>query len=164
MQTIKDSFYLALRGRLTALDPSLTVSLNGVTRPAILVTENETSSAALPMPDAFYITWLAAGLAKGNEQECPPLIEIACRIDYWTEGTSANSYQDRGRALSSLDENLLAICSPAKTPLTDQLQSPPAVLGANVFWTLPAFEAPKADGRRLSRTALLSVFAPNSAS
>ena len=57
MQSAKDSFYVALRDRLAALNPQRTVFLNGVTRPAVIVVENEYITAAGPLPEAFYLGW-----------------------------------------------------------------------------------------------------------
>ena len=42
MQNAKDSFYMALRGRLTTINPERTVLLRGTVRPGILVEEAET--------------------------------------------------------------------------------------------------------------------------
>ena len=44
MQPTKDSFYISLRDRLVAVDPNRTVTLDGATRPAIAVIENEPPS------------------------------------------------------------------------------------------------------------------------
>ena len=46
MQNIKDSFFIAIRDRLAALNPQRTVTIQGGSRPAILVIENEISAAA----------------------------------------------------------------------------------------------------------------------
>ena len=48
MQSAKDSFYIALRGRLAALNPQRAVFLDGATRPAIVVCENEPLTSAAP--------------------------------------------------------------------------------------------------------------------
>lgn len=163
MQNTKDSFYLALRDRLAMLAPERTITLNGgtlngVTRPAIVVTENETANASAPLPDAFYITWLGIQSAKGYANAQHPLLELHCRIDYWTEGTFELSYQDRGRSLASLDSTLLQICAPATTPLVDHSQSPPITLTTNIFWSRPVLAPPVADGHRLHRVADLNIF------
>ncbi len=44
MQFAKDSFYIALRDRLAVLNPARTVYLDGVTRPAVIVAENQPST------------------------------------------------------------------------------------------------------------------------
>jgi len=158
MQNTKDSFYLALRDRLSALDPSRSVTLNGVTRPAILVAENESATAAVPLPNAFYIHWLGMQAAKGYDNATKPLLEFTCRIDYWTEGTFDNAFQDRGRSLAALDSELLQICAPSRTLLMDHTQTPAVTLNSIIFWSRPVFASPIADGRRLLRSAQLTVF------
>jgi len=60
MQFAKDSFYMALRERLASSNPQRTVTLNGATRPAVVVAENELVIPVEPLPDAFYIEWGAA--------------------------------------------------------------------------------------------------------
>jgi hypothetical protein len=46
MQNAKDSFYIALRTRLAALNPERTILLRGTKRPGILVEEAEASFRA----------------------------------------------------------------------------------------------------------------------
>ena len=60
MQFAKDSFYMALRDRLASLNPQRTVTVNGVSRPAVIVAENEVVVPVEPLPDTFYIEWGAA--------------------------------------------------------------------------------------------------------
>ena len=64
MQFTKDSFYMALLQRLVSLNPLQTVTLNGTTRPALIVAENELVISAQPLSDAFYIEWGAAQTVK----------------------------------------------------------------------------------------------------
>ena len=45
MQNAKDTFYVTLRDRLAAVNPARTMVLRGVTRPGVLVEENELASA-----------------------------------------------------------------------------------------------------------------------
>lgn len=135
MQFAKDSFYLALRERLAALNPQRVVSLNGVTRPAVLVAENEAVVPVEPLPDAFYVEWGAVKIA--NRQSSPkPLMGIDCVISHHTLGT-VDSEVDRGRTLAELDTELLSICHPPHTTKQDFTQSPSADLGSSIFWTTP---------------------------
>jgi len=55
MQNIKDSFFIAIRDRLATLNPQRTVLVQGVSRPAILVIENEISAAAPREANVFYL-------------------------------------------------------------------------------------------------------------
>jgi len=137
MQSAKDSFYVALRDRLATLNPQRTVFLDGVTRPAVIVVENEYITAAGPLPEAFYLGWGTAQPVGPMRNGQPPLVGLECTISYWTGGSAANQGVDRGRVLAQLDSELLAICSPPSVTQCDYTQTPPANLGSNVLWTLP---------------------------
>src|SRR5436190_6330031 len=102
MQTIKDSFYIALRDRLGTLDPARTVTVLGVTRPAVLVIENELADAAPLLPKTFYLIWTSCDSASGTERLDLPLLRLACEITYWTQGSDDLGSQDRGRTLAQL--------------------------------------------------------------
>jgi hypothetical protein len=158
MQTAKDSFFSALSSRLALLDATRTVTIEDVDRPAVVVLENELATTAPTEPNVFYITWGEINRAKASAALPRTLWELDCTISYWTEGSVDLSYQDRGRSLAKLDEQLLAICSPQNTPLQDFSISPPADLAASVFWTLPEFDKLVEDGRKLFRVAALNVF------
>jgi hypothetical protein len=159
MQSIKDSFYIALRDRLAALNPARVVTIQNLTRPAIVVLENEIAAAAGLEPDVFYLRWGAAHAVDGAEFGKRPLLRLDCAIEYFVEGSDTVSFQDRGRALAKSDAELLAICAPARTALKDFTQTPPADLAAWIFWTRPQLAAIEAEGRVLQRTAALAVFA-----
>ena len=60
MQNAKDSFYMALRTRLTAINPERTILLRGAVRPGILVEEAEAPFSQLPN-DVFVLRWLGLG-------------------------------------------------------------------------------------------------------
>src|SRR3954452_19633103 len=100
MQFAKDSFYMALRERLAALNPSRTVTLNGATRPAVIVAENEMVTPVEPLPDAFYLEW---GPAKtvARHAGALALMQMECVISHHTFGTCATAV-DRGRTLTAL--------------------------------------------------------------
>ncbi len=55
MQAAKDSFYMALRERLKALNPARTMVIDGVTVPAIMVRENMEPRFGEAQPGAFYV-------------------------------------------------------------------------------------------------------------
>ncbi len=137
MQFAKDSFYMALRERLSALNPQRVVSLNGVSRPAVIVAENEAVVPVEPLPDAFYIEWGAVKIAAQISPK--PLMGMDCVISHHTLGT-VDSEVDRGRTLAELDTELLSICHPPHTAKQDFTQSPSADLGTNIFWTMPILE------------------------
>ena len=169
MQYTKDSFYMALLLRMESLYPQQTVTLNGTTRPAIIVAENEMVIPVVPLPDAFYLEWGTAELVKRGEGD-RALMAMECVISHHTFG-STQSGVDRGRSLTALDMELIAICQPQWTSKRDYTQTPSVDLGTNIFWTLPVFgkitgsEAPPNEalprgnsGVRLERTASLKVF------
>lgn len=158
MQNTKDSFYITLRDRLAALDPTRTVTVLGNTRPGILVVENEVADAAPLLPDAFYLRFGAVVPAAGTERLELPLLKLACEVSYWTQGTDDLSSQDRGRSLAKLDEQLLAIALPPRAALFDHSQTPAVALGTNLFWTRPEFAAPRELGRTLTRTVSIEIF------
>jgi hypothetical protein len=78
---------------------------------------------------------------------------------------------DRGRALASLDMELLSICQPPWTSKRDYTQTPSVDLGTKLSWSQPILgkvagsEAPSneglprgTEGVRLERSASLTVF------
>jgi hypothetical protein len=154
MQSAKDSFYIALRDRLATLNPQRTVVVEGVTRPAILVRENEPAAEAGDQPNAFYLDW---GPALALDDSETPVMQIACEVKYWTAGSSDGA-GDRGRQLTALDEELLKICDPPRAALMDYSTSPATDLGRNVFWAPPGMKVKVDEQGRAQRTAEVNVF------
>jgi len=136
MQFAKDSFYVALSQRLSQLNPARTVSINGVTRAAIMVAENELITAALPIQDAFFVIWGAAQICDEFGGAPEPLVGIECTIWYGTSGATEDA-SDRGRCMTELDSELLRICSPPFTDKRDYTKAESTPLNSNVFWTTP---------------------------
>ena len=157
MQFAKDSFYVALRDRLAALDPARTVVVAGRMRPAVLVDENEPANSAPPLPNAFHLAWGIPEIVKGAESARRPLMKIDCTIAYRIAGTQSGAV-DRGRALAALDAELLRLADPPRTPKRDQTHIPPVELGSTVFWGLPEFGAMGSAHDELRRQARLAVF------
>jgi hypothetical protein len=157
MQYAKDSFYIALRDRLAALNPGRTVVVGGLIRPAVLVDENEPANSAPPLPNAFHLTWGNPEFVKGAESARRPLMKIDCRIFYRAGGAQPAAV-DRGRALAALDSELLRLVSPPRTPKCDCTHTPPVSLGSTVFWGLPEFGALESAPDELKRTTRLTVF------
>lgn len=168
MQYTKDTFYIALRNRLATLNPSRMITLNGVTRPAVVVAENEAVIPVKPLPDAFYIEWGGAQVVAPTGDRA--IFSMECLISYHTFG-SAESGVDRGRSLTALDTELISICTPATAPKLDYTETPAANLGTDIVWSAPQLgkvlgsEAPKTEalprgtaGVRLERTASVKVF------
>jgi hypothetical protein len=169
MQYTKDSFYMTLLERLVALNPNQTVTLNGTTRPAIIVAENELVIPVEPLPDAFYLEWGAAQpVERQTGSRC--LMAMECVISYHTLGT-VESGVDRGRTLAGWDMELLSMCQPATAEKRDYSQVPSVDLGTDIFWSEPEFgkvagsQAPTTEGLprgsqgvRLERSVNLKVF------
>ena len=169
MQFTKDTFYITLRDRLAALNPTRMITLNGVTRPAVVAAENEAVIPVKPLPDAFYLEWGAAQAVAMQTGDCA-VFSLECLISYHTFGT-AESGVDRGRTLAALDTELIEICHPPTAPKLDYTQAIAAPLGTSIVWTNPQLgkvvgsEAPRNEalprgtaGVRLERTAHLKVF------
>jgi len=164
MQAAKDSFYMALRERLAALNPARTMVVDGVTRPAIMVRENTEPQFAVAQPGVFYLDWGEVQVAESTR----PILGMDCEIWYASENPNGTGV-DRGRMLAEMDEELLRICDPPHTEMRDYRQSPSVDLGSGVLWTKPALKgAPgepqigkqqrSASAARLERWALLKVY------
>ncbi len=154
MQNAKDSFYVALRMRLTTINPQRTILLRGTVRPGILVEEAEAPSSQLPN-DVFVLRWL--GLAVDTDL-CSTMVAAECQILFQTCGTQAFGGLDRGRLLSEMDSELTTMLSPYWTPKLNYSTTPPTTMLTHVFWDEPVI-APIATQRDcLSRLAKVMVY------
>src|SRR5271155_3492853 len=111
MQNAKDSFYVALRTRLVTVNPNRTILVRGTVRPGILVEEAEAPFSQLPS-DVFVLRWL--GLAVDLDLASAMAGE-QCEVVYQTCGMQSFGGLDRGRALSAMDEELMAMIQPFHT-------------------------------------------------
>jgi len=157
MQFAKDSFYVALRDRLAALNPARVVYLDGANRPAVIVAENQAPGSTVPFDNAFYLRWGAVRVVASTQHARRPLMAIDCVISYRTSGTEENSFSDRGRTLAALDLELLRICSPGATAKQDFSQAPVLDLGTKVLWRRPQLGDPEVVGSELRRSATVIV-------
>jgi hypothetical protein len=164
MQNAKDTFYTTLQSRLAALNPSRTIVLRGVVRPATLVDENELPTAAI-LTNAFRLHWTKLQITAAAPL---PWIAMECAIHYTTDGSDANAgsaggggAMARGRALAAMDAELAAALStgPHAVPKQNYAATPPAAMATNIFWADPVFSSATIDGERLARTATVQVFA-----
>ena len=176
MQFAKDTFYITLRDRLAALNPARTVLLDGQTRPAVVVLENEPVTIAdpplpvpafagapgprprAPLPGAFFLHWGAPRAVNGAAAGPRPLLALECTVAFRTSGSTDAAGVDRGRAFAQLQSELLQICSPPQAPKRDYTGASPAELGSNVAWTRLAFQPPQAAAGELSGAAVVTVF------
>lgn len=154
MQNAKDSFYMALRNRLAALDPGRTIQLRGAMRPGILLEEAEAPFPQLP-DDVFVLRWTGQGI----DLDLPmTMVGAQCEILYQTCGTQAFGGLDRGRTLSQMDEEILSILQPFWTPKLSYSSNPPAAMQTNVFWSEPLFGPSVTQRDRLSRSISVTVY------
>jgi hypothetical protein len=157
MQNAKDTFYVMLRDRLAAINPARTMVLRGVTRPGVLVVENELASAYQPV-DAFCLQWKDM---RWDRRGALPLATMQCEIRYGSDGSSGNGGMDRGRLLAGMDAELAAALNAAPqntVKMSYEAGAPAVAMGTNVFWADALFGATTADGERLERTATVEVF------
>jgi hypothetical protein len=136
--------------------------LRGVTRPGVLVEENELASAYQPV-NAFCLRW--TGLSV-DSQGALPLVTMICEIQYATDGDSGNGGMDRGRLLSAMDGELAAAVSaaPQNVPKMNYVAAAggsglaPVTMATNVFWGDASFGPAVVNGERLERVATVEVF------
>jgi hypothetical protein len=154
MQNAKDSFYMALRTRLAAINPERTILLRGAVRPGILVEEAEAPFGQLPN-DVFVLRWL--GLGVDSDLGSAMAAEQA-EILYGTCGSQSFGGLDRGRMLSAMDEELIAMMQPFHTPKLNFTATPPAPLLTQVFWDEASFAPVTVQRDRLSRSATVTIY------
>lgn len=154
MQNAKDSFYLALRTRLASINSERTVLLRGTLRPGILVEEAE-APFSQPLSDVFVLRWLGLGV---DMELASTLAAEECEIMYQTCGTQAFGGLDRGRSLSAMDEELIAMLQPLYAPKLNYAVQPAATMLTQVFWDEPAFAPIVTLRDRLSRSAKVMVY------
>jgi len=154
MQNAKDSFYMALRTRLVTVNPERTTLLRGAVRPGILVEEAEAPFAQLPS-DVFVLRWLGLGADMDLDST---MAAQECEIVYQTCGMQAFGGLDRGRALSQMDEEILAMLAPFYTLKFNYTQNPPVAMLTRVFWDEPGFTPVVVQRDRLSRSAKVTVY------
>jgi hypothetical protein len=154
MQNAKDSFYVALRTRLATINPARTILLRGAVRPGVLVEEAEAPYNQLPN-DAFVVRWLGLG---ADMNLVATMAAEECEILYQTCGTQSFGGLDRGRALSGMDEEVLAMIEPFCTPKLNYTATPPATMLTQVFWDEPGFTPVVVQRDRLSRSAKVTVY------
>jgi len=154
MQNAKDSFYMALRNRLVTVNPNRTIMLRGAVRPGILVEEAEAPFSQLPA-DVFVLRWLGIG---ADVDLASALVAEECEILYQSCGCQTFGGLDRGRALSDMDEELVAILQPFHTPKLSYVATPPATLLTQVFWDEPVFTPCVGQRDRVGRSAKVVVY------
>jgi hypothetical protein len=154
MQNAKDSFYMALRTRLVAINPDRTLLLRGVLRPGIVVEEAEAPFSQLPT-DVFVVRWL--GLSVDMDLPATMVAE-ECEVLYSTLGTGSFGGLDRGRALAAMDEELVGMVAPFWTPKVNYAGQVSVTMQTRVFWDEPVMGPLTVVRDRLSRSAKVVVY------
>jgi hypothetical protein len=159
MIAAKDTFYLMLRDRIAALNPARTMGLRGVTRPGVLVEENELATDDV-VPNVFRLRWTALQI---NAQGPLPLATMTCEIRYTTDGNAGNGGMDRGRLLAQMDAELSSALRATphhivKTNYATSFGVAPIAMATNVFWSDVIFSPTVVVAERLERVATVEVF------
>ena len=160
VQDVKDTFYLTLRDRIAANNPGRTIALRGVTRPAVLVAENELPALAPATPEAFTLTWTALNV------DVLGMVKLACEILYASAGSTDAAGMDRGRALAAMDAELRAALGtdPQNAPLVSLAEingggaTTETTAGTSIFWSDAVFSPTQQRSERMERTATVEVF------
>jgi hypothetical protein len=154
MQNAKDSFYVALRTRLATINPERTILLRGTLRPGIVVEEAE-APFTQPPNDVFILRWQGLGV---DLESASTMAAAECEVLYQTCGTQSFGGLDRGRSLSEMDEELVAMLQPFYTPKLNYTTAQPAAMLTQVFWDEPGFGPIVTLRDRLSRSAKVMVY------
>ena len=154
MQNAKDSFYMALRTRMSEVNPARTILIRGSIRPGILVEEAEAPFTQVPA-DVFVLRWVGAGVEANLPSQ---MVAADCEISYQTLGTQAFGGLDRGRMLTEMDKELLTIAAPFQSPKCDYSVAPATAMLTNVFWDEPVFGPVVTQRDQLRRTVRVRVY------
>jgi hypothetical protein len=159
MQDTKDTFFVALRDRVAALNPARTVVVRGVVRPGVLVEENELPTDWIPT-GVFSLRWTDVVVDRSG---AVPLAALTCSIRYCADGDAASGGMDRGRLLAQMDAELgRALGQQQNAPKMNYsaLTTGGAAVekDTNVFWGDVAFGTATSVGERLERVASVTVF------
>lgn len=161
MENARDTFYIALRGRLATINPARTIVVRGLIRPGVLVEENELATVS-QLVDTFALRWTSLKVDAAGPL---PLVSMECEIHYATDGSVGLGGMDRGRLLAAMDGELTAALT--QSPQSAQKMNYSGVAGTgaaaitmatNIFWGQPQFSAATSIGERIERTATVQVF------
>lgn len=159
MQNAKDTFYEMFKNRLIAVNPERTIVLRGVTRPGVLVEENELVTP-VALPDCFRLRWAVTAVDANGAL---PMVSMQCEIEYETAGTAMNGGMDRGRMLAAMDGELQAAVNPLPRCTQKMNYAGLANGGAavamctNVWWGEAVFGKTVVKENRIARTATVAV-------
>jgi len=145
---------MAIRARIASINPERTILLRGSERPGILVEESESPVGQL-QNDVFVLRWKGFGV----DMNLPSVMAAEqCEIIYQTCGTQSFGGLDRGRALSEMDEEIIAALQPFYAPKLNYMAMPASSLLTNVFWDEPVFLPLTVQRDLIGRTASVVVY------
>jgi len=159
VQNAKDTFYEVLRGRLAVVNPERTIVVRGVTRPGVLVEENELATS-VALPDCFRLRWT---VDSTDSSGALPMVTMLCSIDYETAGSADRGGMDRGRMLAAMDAELAAAVNTdpshsAKNNYSAFVNGSSATaMGTNIWWGAAVFGRTEIRDDRVGRTATVAV-------
>jgi hypothetical protein len=154
MENAKNSFYIALRNRLARVNPARSIFLRGVSRPGVVVEENELVTTK-PLNDMYRLRWTKLSVNRGMPAA---MTQMTCEIRYSTAGTTNNGGMDRGQCLAAMDAELMQMLQPCSTQKMSFTQSGATTMATNVFWTAAVFEPASEVQGVLTRTVTVDVF------
>lgn len=146
MQSVKDSFYMALQERAES---------TGAGGAQFAVVENG-RSAWLAQRDVFFVRFMdfpelpAEATAAGWRK-------LRCEVGYRTDGSELPAGEDRGRRLAELDAQLRTLLEPRWTALMNYEPTPAEALDERVLWTAPEFGAVEDGGQGIQRQVTLTL-------
>jgi hypothetical protein len=159
VQNTKDTFYEVLRTRIAAANPERTIVLRGVTRPGVLVEENELVSS-VTIPDCFRLRWMDPSVDPANAL---PVATITCEVLYESAGTPGNGGIDRGRLLTEMDAELTAAVNGSPQHALKQSYAAlpaggsAAEMSTNLWWSNVVLGPLVVKADRIARTAKVTV-------
>jgi len=136
------------------MNPERICLLRGTVRPGILVEEAEAPFSQSPA-DVFVLRWLGLGVGLVLETK---LTAEECEITYQSCGTQSFGGLDRGRCLSAMDKELIAMLQPFHAPKVNYTLEPAATMLTQVFWDEAAFAPINVQRDRVSRSAKVMVY------
>jgi hypothetical protein len=105
--------------------------------------------------DVYVLRWLGMGV---DMDLASTMAAEQCEILYQTCGTQSFGGLDRGRLMSQMDEEVMAMLQPFHTPKLNYTATPPAAMLTQVFWDEPGFTSLTIERDRLSRSANVMLY------
>jgi hypothetical protein len=105
--------------------------------------------------DVFVLRWVGLGV---DMDQASTMTAEECEIVYQTCGTQSFGGLDRGRLLSAMDEELVAMLAPFYTPKVNYATTPQVTMLTNVFWDEPWMGPIVVQRDRIARSAKVMVY------